>query len=264
MGAIHHDVGGHTGFLQRAFRQGHGHRIVVGLAAAATQHHVGIGVALGGGERHPAVRVDAQETVRMLDAEHGVDRHIQAAVGAVLEAHRAGQAGGHFPVGLGFGGTRADRRPGDQILYVLRGGRVERLGGRRQAQLGHVEQQLAGNVQAVLHFEGVVHVGVVDQTLPAHRGTRLFEIHAQHQKQGVVHLGGQLLEPLGVFHGRFRVMDGAGADHHEQARILAVEDVADLLATLEYGFRRRFAERQLFLQGPGGDQHLLGFDVEIV
>lgn len=46
-------------------------------------------------------------------------------------------------------------------------------------------------------------------------------------------------------------MDGAGADHHEQARILAVEDVADLLATLEYGFRRRFAERQLFLQGPG-------------
>ncbi len=60
------------------------------------------------------------------------------------------------------------------------------------------------------------------------------------------------------------ICDICTSEKRANGEICVVEDVADLLATLEYGFRRRFAERQLFLQGPGGDQHLLGFDVEIV
>ncbi len=42
------------------------------------------------------------------------------AVGAVLEAHRARQAGGQLAMHLALGGARADGAPGDQVGDVLR------------------------------------------------------------------------------------------------------------------------------------------------
>ena len=92
----------------------------------------------------PAFLVDAEETVRAGNRLQGVDRDGQAAVGAVLEADRRGQAAGHFAVGLRFGGARADGGPADQVLQVLRRDRVERFGGGRQAHFGRCRAAARG------------------------------------------------------------------------------------------------------------------------
>ena len=62
-------------------------------------------------------------------------------------------------MGLGFGGAGADGRPADQVLQVLRGDRVECLGGGGQAHFGQVQQQLATDVQTVPDLEGVIRKG---------------------------------------------------------------------------------------------------------
>ena len=72
---------------------------------------------------------------------HRVDRDLHVAVGAVLEADRARQAGGELAMDLAFGGARADRAPGDEVGDVLRRGHVEELAAGRQAELVDVEQQ---------------------------------------------------------------------------------------------------------------------------
>ena len=257
MGAVHHDVGGDAGLFQCFFGQGHGYGIIVRLAAATAQYHMSVLVALGGGQCHTAFRINTQEAVWGLHTQHGVDGHIQAAIGAILEAHRAGQTGRHFPVGLAFGGTGANRVPGDQILNVLGGGWVQCFGGGRQAQLGHVQQQFAGDMQTILHLEGIIHVGVVDQPLPASCSTWLLEIDPQHQVDGVFHFLGKCFQLLCVVHGRLGVMDRAGADDHEQTVVLAVEDVANGLAPFNHRLARVVRERQLFFQRIRGDQEFL-------
>jgi hypothetical protein len=68
---------------------------------------------------------------------------IDVAIGAVLEAHRAGQAGRQLAVHLRFGGARADGAPADQVGDVLRADHVQELGTGRQAQFVDVQQQFA-------------------------------------------------------------------------------------------------------------------------
>ena len=58
------------------------------------------------------------------DRIHG-DAHV--AIGAVLEADRARQAGGQFAVHLALGGAGTDGAPGDQVSDVLRRDHVEEL-----------------------------------------------------------------------------------------------------------------------------------------
>src|SRR5690606_24544466 len=191
-------------------------RIVIRLAVAAAQYHVAVGVAFGSDDRHAAFLVDTEETVRLGYRLQGVDGDGQAAVGAVLEADCRGQARSHFAVGLRFGGAGADGRPADQVLQVLRGNRVERFGGGRQAHFGQVQQQLAADVQAVLELEGVIQVRVVDKAFPADGGARSFEVPAHDQVQRVGHVLGQHFQALGVFVGSLDVVDRARADHDEQ------------------------------------------------
>ncbi|MCY1437386.1 hypothetical protein D9M71_535450 [compost metagenome] len=78
-----------------------------------------VGITLGGDDRHATFLVDTQEAVRAGNRLQGVDSDGQAAVGAVLETDRRGQARGHFTVGLRLGGTGADGRPADEVLQVL-------------------------------------------------------------------------------------------------------------------------------------------------
>ncbi|MNE96186.1 hypothetical protein D3C80_1943580 [compost metagenome] len=70
-------------------------------------------------------------------------------------------------------------------------------------------------MQAVLNLERVVQVRVVDQAFPADCGAWFFEVHAHDQVQSIGHFRGEDFEPLGIFMGRFDVVDRAGADHHE-------------------------------------------------
>jgi hypothetical protein len=88
----------------------------------------------------PALVTD-RKVVRRLRGADRVDGDAHVAVGAVLEADRARQAGGQFAMHLRLGGARADRAPGDQVGGVLRRDRVEELGRAGQAHLVDLEQQ---------------------------------------------------------------------------------------------------------------------------
>ncbi|MNZ42792.1 hypothetical protein D3C78_603750 [compost metagenome] len=220
-----------------------------------------VGIALGRHDGDATFLVDAQEAVRAGNRLQGVDGHGQAAVGTVLEADGRGQAGRHFTVSLGFGGARADGRPADQVLQVLRGDRVEGFGGGWQAFFGQVQQQLATDVQAILDLERVVQVRVVDQAFPADGGTWLLEIHAHDQIQGIGHFGGENFQALGIFVGGLDVVDRARPDDDEQAMVGAIQNVANDFAALGDGAQCGVAQGNIALELIGSDQCLVGGDV---
>ncbi len=101
-------------------------------------------------------------------------------VGAVLKANRAGKARREFTVNLRFGGARANSSPAHQVSHILWRDHIEELTGGRQAGIIDVQQQLAGNAQAIIDLVAVVHMRIVNQPFPAHGGSRLFKIHAHH------------------------------------------------------------------------------------
>ncbi len=138
-------------------------------------------------------------------------------------------------MGLRFGSAGADRGPRDQVAIILWRNRVERLGAGRQADFGNVEQELAGFLHADVDAEAVVHERVVDIALPAHRGARLFEIDAHDQLQRVADFVGQRLEAAGVIEAGDRVVDRAGADDDEEARVRALENAVQRGAAMHDG-----------------------------
>ena len=223
-----------------------------------------VGIAFGGNDGNAAFLVDAEETVRAGNRLKGVDRHGQAAIGAVLEAHGRRQARGHLAVGLRFSGSRADGRPADQVLQVLRGDRVEGFGSGRQAHFSQVTQQLATDMQAILNFERVIHKWIVDQAFPADSGTRLLEIHPHNQIQTVRNLGSQRLEALGILVGGLDIVDRARPDHHEQAMILAIENIADHLTTAGNRAQGSIGQRNFTLELCGGYQGFVGGNVQVI
>ncbi len=206
---------------------------VVRLAATA-QNDVAIRVT--GGRHYGGVTVlgHRQEVVRRTGGANGVDSHLDGAVGAVLEAHRAGESGGQLAVHLGFGGARPDGAPAHQIRHVLRGDHVEELGGGRQPHVVEIQQQFATQAQAVVDLAAVVEVGVVDQPLPAHSGARLLEIDPHHDLELIFELVTQRLEALAVFQRRDRIVDGAWANHHQQAIIVTGQNAVNGLARFKH------------------------------
>ena len=62
--AVDHDVRLDLGLVQRLFAQRNADRIIVGLAVAAAQYHVTVGIALGGDDGNAAFLVDTQEAMR--------------------------------------------------------------------------------------------------------------------------------------------------------------------------------------------------------
>ena len=109
-------------------------------------------------------------------------------------------------------------------------------------------------MQAGLDLERAVQVGVIDEALPAHRAARLLEIHPHDQVERVLHPLGEFLQSRSILDGCLRVVDGAGADHDEQAIVLSIEDVLDNLPSFHDGTRRRIGDRQFDLQLLRRDQ----------
>ena len=88
MAEIDHYLRRQPGFAQAGFDVLHVRRAVVRLFAAA-QNNVTVAVAAGVNDRRVAPLGYRQETVRRAGGVDGVDRHLDGAVGAVLEADRA-------------------------------------------------------------------------------------------------------------------------------------------------------------------------------
>lgn len=146
-------------------------------------------VALGAGNGSQTLLGDAHEVVLGGGGADGVNSDTEVAVGAVLEADGEGQARGQLAVQLGFGGAGANGTDGDAVGEELGGDGVEHLAGNGHAVVGQVGKELAGDAEALVDLEGVVNVGVVDQTLPADRGSGLLEVGAHDDAE----VAGELL-----------------------------------------------------------------------
>jgi hypothetical protein len=126
----------------------------------------------------------------------------------------------------------------------LRRDHVEKFGAARQAEFVDLPQQLARQAQAVVDLETVVHVGIVDQPLPADCGARLFEIHAHDDFQFAVQTLPFGMQPGGIFQRRRRIVDRTGADHHHQPVVGAMQHAMHRLTALISGFGDFFIGRK--------------------
>jgi hypothetical protein len=129
------------GFLQEADSLGDVLGIVIrARAAAPAQHEMTFGVAGGGEHGRRAFAGQRGKAVRMPRGHDGIHRHLQVAVGAVLEADRHREPGGEFAVDLALGRAGADGGPGDEVGVILAERGVEELGADGQAGDVDVEQ----------------------------------------------------------------------------------------------------------------------------
>jgi hypothetical protein len=201
---------------------------------------------------------------RRLRGLDGVAGHLHAAVGAVLEAHRAGQAAGQLAVALALGGARADGAPAHQVADELRAQQVQELGAHRQPDFQHVQQQLARQLQPFVDGKAAVQVRVVDVALPAHGGAGLLEVHAHHDQQVVLQRVGLLFQRARVFHRLVVVVDGAGPHHHDQPVVGAVQHARERGAAAFHQRLRGGGCGQPFVQQGRGDQRAHRADARVV
>lgn len=164
-------------------------RTVVAALASAAQHNVAVRIARRGDHRGATVLVDAEEAVRRTRGEQGIKRGLHAAIGAVFEADRHGEAAGHFAMGLGFRGTRADRGPADHIGQILRDNRIEEFGRGREPEGGDFQQNLPGQAEPRRKVAGIVEARIVDQALPPDRGARFLEVNSHENADRIIQLG---------------------------------------------------------------------------
>ena len=226
--------------------------------------YVAVLVAAGLENRALAHLGHAHEGVRRLRRLDGVAGHLDAAVRAVLETHGAGQATGQLAVALALRGAGADGAPADQVADELRRQQVQELGAGRQAQLHHLQQQLARQLQPLVDGEAVIAVRIVDVALPAHGGAWLLEVHTHDDQQVVLQRVGLRLELARVFHGLRMIVDGARPHHHNQTVIFPMQHARDGAATAFHQRQGLLCRRQPLLQQSGGQQRAYGLDAGVV
>ncbi len=244
MADIDHQPGCHAD--PGEFRRGRldARRVIIGLNAAA-QDDVAVLVAGGRRDRAAPALGHRHEMMRLGGRFHRLGGDAQIAVGAVLEADRAGQARCQLAMDLALGRARADRAPGDEVGNVLRRGHVEELGRRRQAEIVDGREHVARHPQPLVDVEAAVEVGIVDQALPADRGARLLEIDAHDDLEPVGQGLAQRRQTAGVVHGRDRIVDGTRADDDKQSIVGPRQDGVDGVARGGDGARRRQRARYL-------------------
>ena len=158
------------------------------------------------------------------------------------------QATDHLAVNLRLTGTRTNTAPAQQIIQVTRGQRLQQLGGNRQTQLADRQHGAARQRQSTGHITAAVELRIVQHALPANGSARLFNVGTHHQQQAVRNAALQLSQALGVFDCSIGVMQGTGPGDHQQAIILARQDVTNGLAVGLNGGGLSGSQRQTLAQ----------------
>jgi hypothetical protein len=228
MTRVHHDAPREAGRRDEVQCLGHVGGRVVRAAAAAAQDHVRVDVPARRHDRGRSGRRHAEERVPGRRGTAGVHRHLNVAVGPVLEPDRHRKTGGELPVHLALRRPGPDGAPGHGVGDVLRRDRVEPLAAHRHAQAQDVDQQPARDAQPAVHVVAVIHCRVVDEALPPGHRARLLEVDAHHNKQVTAVNFTQFNKAPGVFEGGLRIVDGARPGDHEQPIVGAAEQSADL------------------------------------
>src|SRR6476469_11260112 len=96
---------------------------------------------------------------------------------------------------------------------------------------------------------------VVDESLPAHGGAGLLKIDAHHDVQIRSEFGDGGPKQRSVFARCLCVMNRAGADQNQKARIAEPEDSRDVEASIENRGDRGFRDGEFFLEKYRGQDH---------
>ncbi len=141
---------------------------------------------------------------------------------------------------------------------------VEEFGGGGDAHFSEAQEQAAGLFQAELDVVTVVKMRIVDQALPADGGARFLEIDAHDDFEAVAQFLPDDVELFRVLEGGGDVVDGAGADHGEQARVLLFEYLTDGGAAIRDGGGGGFRHGKFGFDGPRGGEADDALDMEIL
>jgi hypothetical protein len=106
-------------------------------------------------------------------------------------------------------------------------------------------------------------VRIVDQPLPTDRRAGLLEVDPHHHAEVVGQLVGEQLEAAAVLQAGLRIVDRARPDHHDQAVVLAVEDLNQGVTSLAHGDRAGLGERELLQEDRRRDQRTDAFDAKV-
>eukprot|EP00906_Rhabdomonas_costata_P037219 RCo052330 len=254
MRTVHHNASRQSTLSQELLCPPNRGGVVVRSAGAPTEDEVGVLVSSGGDSRNQPVWRDAGKVVLLPSTHQCVHGYLNVSRGAVLDAHRQGQPGSQLTVDGTLHGASADRGPGKAVDVVLKMDRVEHLTCRGHTQGVDVQQQPAGDAQALARVKGPAKVGVIDQPLPSHSSAGLFKVAPHHQKE----LGGELSlqrrQPLCVLQRGWGIMDRARPDHHKQARVDPAEDPTDRRASPRDGALGLGMQRNALHQQRRGKQ----------
>ncbi len=190
-------------------------------------------IALCPGNGGQALLRDAHKVVLGGGRANGVNGDAQVTVRPVLEAHREGQAGRELTVKLALRGAGTNGTDRDEVGKELGGNGVEHLRGNGHARRGQVAEELPRDAETLVDLEGLVDIGVVDQTLPADRRPRLLEVGAHHNDEVLRELVRERLQPVRVLDGRGRVVDRTGTNNDQEAVVAAHDDIRGIASPLD-------------------------------
>ena len=206
MAEIDHHLCWQACFVQPFFHFSNVLRAVVRLFTAA-QNDMAIAVTAGiHNRRMPPFRY-GQEAVRRTGGINGIDSHFNRTISAIFETYRTRKTRRQFAVHLRFGGTCANCAPAHQVSEILWGDHIEKLTCRWQTAVVNIKQQFTGYTQTVVDLEAIIHMRIVNQPFPAHRGTRLFKIDAHYDFQLIFQLFTQRQQASGILFCRDRIMN---------------------------------------------------------
>ena len=217
-------------------------------------------IAAGPGDGSQTLLRDTHEVVLRRRGTNGVNGHAKVAIGTVLEAYGERQTRCQLTVQLRLSGAGTNGTDGDAVGKELGRDGIEHLASDGHAAGGEVDEHLARNTETLVDLEGLVNIGVIDQTLPADSRAGLLEVGAHNDAQVVGELFGQLLQPPSVLKSGGGVMDGAGADNDKKTVVLASDDLSSFAASLDNGLYGIVGKGDLRGQEGGGDQRILPED----
>ena len=190
----------------------------------------------GGGD---SLDANAQESLGLGCRQNGVDRGLHTAIRAVLEAKGHRKAGCHLPVGLRFGGPRANRAPTEEVGDVLRSDGIEQLRGRRQPEIKHGAQEGAGEPEAFSDVVRTIQARIHDESLPADRRAWFLEVHAHDDQHAIRNLPRKPGQSPAILLTGSEVMNRARPDDQKDAMVVSKDEIVNFLPGTgdEFGLR---------------------------
>jgi len=168
----------------------------------------------------------------VLCGDDAVHRYFYRAGRAVLHPHGAKRAGSEDAVFLVLHRSGAYRHPRKEFGESPRVVREHGLIRYRHSQFDdfhHHFPTICGTLGDVRHF---VRIGLIHRSEPSLDGARFLNVDAHDYLERVLELVGKCFQPLCEDEDRLGGPCGAGAGDTEQPRVLAGENVPDLLAVL--------------------------------